>query len=145
MASEKQIQANRLNPVTHGFFSQAIVLPGEDYMLLGQLRDEFVALLQPEGGLEMVLVETMVSTIWRLRRMLRSEAQDKHVVDFRYSSWQNFQRYETTLERQFYRALRQLIDLQNARTGKQAKADLDRDLSEIAALQASILSPEKLT
>jgi hypothetical protein len=138
MTSEKQVQANRinalkggvkteegkdaigLNAVTHGFFSNAVLLPGEDQSLLDEFRDKYMAELKPVGELETLLVERIVSSSWRLKRLLESER--KHTrkgADYRYDSWQNYIRYETTLERQIYKALNELKNLRKAKTQSQ--------------------------
>jgi len=48
--------------------------------------------------------------------------------DYRYHSWQNFIRYETTLERQIYKALHELERIQHARKGDPVPAPLSIDL-----------------
>jgi hypothetical protein len=91
MASEKQIAANRqnafkagvktaqgklavrLNAVSHGLFTQDVLLPGEDAKLLAKLRDNMHAELKPVGELETILVERIISSAWRLKRTLHSE------------------------------------------------------------------------
>ena len=150
MASEKQIAANRvnalkagvktpegkmavrLNAVSHGLFSKEALLPGEDAVLLSQLRNNCLAELKPVGELETILVERIISSTWRLSRALRSEqtygrpaAQDYNNlaeffrgIDYRYHGWQNYMRYETALERQIYKAMDALERLQRARQGE---------------------------
>lgn len=147
MTSEKQIAANRenalkggvktepgkavssRNAISHGIFSRDVLLPGENSCLLVDLRNNLMAELQPVGELETVLVERIVSSTWRLKRVLRTEKKYAGRTsprtgdgtgaiaggDYRYQSWQNFIRYETTLERQIYKALHELERLQHAR------------------------------
>jgi hypothetical protein len=157
MTSEKQIQANRinalkggvkteegkaivrLNAVSYGFFSKEVLLPGEDARLMGAFREKLMAELQPQGLLETVLVDRIISSSWRLKRLLRSELKlyqnysvklnSRPRVDYRYSPWQNVVRYETTLERQIYKALHELERLQRARSGEPVPAPLAIDLA----------------
>jgi hypothetical protein len=159
MTTEKQIQANRLNAlkagvkteqgkaavrynaVSHGFFSKSLLMPGEERSLLDTFRDRFMDELKPEGELETVLVERMVSSAWRLRRMLGVEVKRAPAGNNYLSShWQNLMRYETTLERQIYKALHELVVLQSARLKQQAKVNYAKDMAEINALQTEILS-----
>jgi hypothetical protein len=153
MASEKQIQANRINAqkagvkteegkaairvnaVSHGFFSKEVLLPGEDSQLLDELRDKCIEELEPEGELETMLVERIIACTWQLKRLINSKTKVsssyvlKHtgedgsppVIDYRYDGWQNVMRYETTIDRQLYRAIHELEDVQKARRGKAAR------------------------
>jgi hypothetical protein len=150
MTSEKQIAANRqnalkagvktahgkvavrLNAVSHGLFTQDVLLPGEDAKLLAKLRDNMHAELKPVGELETILVERIICSAWRLKRSLRSEqsygrpaAADFHNVreyfsgiDYRYEGWQKYMRFETALERQIYKAMNALERLQRTRQGE---------------------------
>ena len=87
MASERQIEANRLNAqastgprtargkaassgnaLTHGLTARTFLLPGEDPEEYRCLRESMMAELRPEGPLESELVEQIVSVLWRMRR-----------------------------------------------------------------------------
>jgi hypothetical protein len=93
MTSDKKAQANRHNalkstgPKTpegkasvrhnalkHGLLTQEVLLPEEDEEALRELDERLRAELQPEGEMEDLLVEQIVATQWRLRRMRRVEA-----------------------------------------------------------------------
>ena len=93
MTSPKKIQANRqnalkstgpktpegkdaarLNATKHGLLSQEVLLPGEDEAALKELGERLRAELQPVGEMEGQLVERIVATQWRLRRLSRVEA-----------------------------------------------------------------------
>ncbi len=155
MTSEKQIQANRinalkggvkteegkakvrLNAVTHGFFSKGIPLPGEDRSLLAEFRENFIAELKPQGELETVLVELIISSSWRLKRLLITERKyTSRGADYRYSTWQNVMRYETTLERQIYKAMHELERLQKNRLGEKTPS-LSADGSDVSQASPS--------
>jgi hypothetical protein len=145
MATAKQILANRLNAlkggpkteqgkaavrlnaVSHGLLSAEVLLPGEDSRRLTALRQQTIAELLPEGELETLMVERIVSSFWRLRRAVRLEkTKTKDGGDYRADSWQYLMRYETALERQIYKALRELRVLQTARLARYiANASLD--------------------
>jgi hypothetical protein len=92
MTSDKKTQANRrnaskstgpktpegkaavrLNALRHGLLSQEIVLPGEDEEALRELDEYLRAELQPVGELENLLVDRIIGSYWRLRRLGRVE------------------------------------------------------------------------
>jgi len=145
MTSEKRILANRinalkggvkteagktvsrLNAVSHGLLSKEALLPGENGCELAALRESFLIDLQPVGELENLLVERIVSCAWRLKRVVRSErVNTRGRIDYRYNSWNTHMRYETAIERQFYKALHELQSLQEARL-KDAVTDAEAD------------------
>jgi hypothetical protein len=127
MPSEKQIRANRknglkggvkiaegkalvrLNAVTYGFFSKSVLVRGEDCHKLDEFRESFMSELRPEGELETILVERIVSSSWRLSRLLKTERKNRFPANYLDPSWQNYIRYENTLERQIYKALHELF------------------------------------
>src|SRR5215210_8171116 len=93
MTSDKKTQANRQNalkstgPKTpegkaavrrnalkHGLLSQEILLPGEDEEALRDLGEHLRNELQPAGELENLLVDRIIASYWRLRRVGRVEA-----------------------------------------------------------------------
>ena len=94
MGSERQVEANRRNAlrstgprtpagkravarnaVKHGLLSRELVLPEESQLVLEELRVRLRANLQPVGTLEDVLVDRIVASIWRLRRLGRVETE----------------------------------------------------------------------
>jgi hypothetical protein len=138
---------SRLNAVSHGLFCREVLIKGEDASSLSVLSEKLTAELQPLGEMETILVERIISSTWRLRRALRSEKNystlphrrddenEEEIIaggDYRYPSWQNYSRYETTLERQIYKALHELERLQRIRKGENIPAPLaiDVDVSE---------------
>jgi hypothetical protein len=93
MTSPKQVRANRrnalkstgpktregkdvarLNAMKHGLLSQEILLPGEDEAVLKELGERLREELQPVGELESLLVDRVIASTWRLRRLGRVEA-----------------------------------------------------------------------
>jgi hypothetical protein len=154
VASEKQNEANRLNAfkggpkteagkaavrlnaVSHGLLCKETLLPGEDGCRLAALRRQYLEELQPVGELENLLVDRIASSTWRLKRAVHDvKRQVRTGCDHGFGSWDVYMRYETALERQIFKALHELQDLQTSRL---AKAD--------AAAQAAgeeALSPEE--
>ena len=166
MATQKQLVANRenakkstgpkdtsltrLNALTHGILSEEVLLKGEKKKELEELGTKLRQELAPKGELEILLVDRIVSNIWRLKRALKIETA---LMSFEYEEglndkWNNktgderyaykcmlvgsddevVQRYETTIERQIYRALHELIRLQAARKGEKPPAPIAVDV-----------------
>ncbi len=93
MATERQIEANRLNAqrctgpntpegkavasrnaVTHGLRSHDGLLPGETLEDFSDLRARVFAELAPDSAIEGELAERIASLLWRLRRVPAFEA-----------------------------------------------------------------------
>jgi hypothetical protein len=93
MATEKQIAANRanalcstgpktpegkdvsrFNAVKHGLLADAALLPEESHEDVKAVREAIHELLKPQGELETMLADRVVSCMWRLRRVLKVEA-----------------------------------------------------------------------
>lgn len=91
-ASEKQIAANRanakkctgprtpegkerskMNALSHGLTAQTGVLPGEDEQELMDLAESLTRQLKPEGIVQRLIAERIVSLAWKLRRVARAE------------------------------------------------------------------------
>jgi len=66
--------AVRLNAVRHGLLSQDVLLSGEDEAALKELGERLREELQPVGKLEGLLVDRVIASTWRLRRLGRVEA-----------------------------------------------------------------------
>ena len=152
MTSEKQIAANRanaaqstgpttpegkaavrLNAIKHGLLSREVLLPGEEAQQLVRLGKRLRSELAPIGELETLLADRVISSAWRLRRLLRVEIgiferfrynyQDEDQgAGFAFSrdadstdSFSRLARYEATIERGMFRALSHLRRLQAER------------------------------
>ena len=93
--SEKQLKANRenakqggvktaegkaiskCNALKHGVLSDAIIIEHDEYTedrsLFEQIREQLFEDLHPVGIVEMMLVERLLTTYWRLQRVGRAE------------------------------------------------------------------------
>jgi hypothetical protein len=123
---------SRYNAVSHGFFSKNLCLPGEDRSLLNDLRESYLKELQPVGEMETFQVERIISSAWRLKRLVDFECERQErlthpqpvgdftpvPMDYGDFCWQDTMRFETALERQIYAARRELERLQRARRQK---------------------------
>jgi len=65
---------SRLNALKHGLLSRETLLPDDDRDALYDLDKRFREALAPQGELESLLVDRIVSAVWRLRRVYRVEA-----------------------------------------------------------------------
>lgn len=165
MASKKKLTANRknakkssgpkntsltrLNALKHGLLSKEVLIEGEKKKDLEELGKRLRQQLAPQGELEVILVDRMISSVWRLKRALKVESA---LMSWRYEdglkTWDGrprdereacgdmltlknddkVLRYETTIERQIYRALHELIRLQAARKGEKPPAPIAVDV-----------------
>ena len=145
MTSERQAEANRqnaqkstgpctaagkaavaLNGIKHGLLSRECLLKGESETELVDFGKRLRAKLAPVGELELLLADRVVSTAWRLRRLIAVETllfNREHSVDYAFNNSGRekmgvLSRYEVTLERSLYKALHELQRLQAARDGQ---------------------------
>jgi len=154
MTTEKQIEANRqnaklggvktpegkaisrYNALKHGLLSKEVLLEGEDEESLIELRKKLYRELKPASEIEIILIDRIVTNIWRLKRAMRVEremiiddckedwppnSKKKNLGEafnynfINYDSYGKFIRYETSIERGIYRALSELKKVQSAR------------------------------
>ena len=125
----------------HYIFSSEILIEGECASALDEIRNKLLKELKPSGEIESILVDRIVSSIWRLKRCLKIESQ---IIEFESSCIQEYEqgffrtrkrtnkelsqlkalkitegknrleelsKYETILERQIYKALSALDKL----------------------------------
>jgi hypothetical protein len=138
------------NARTHGLSSLTsvfVLLPGEDpkewLELLHDLTHEF----KPVSRTENILVTDMAQSYWLTQRAI--SLQTRHIEDPK--SFALFIRYQTTHQRAYYRALKQLLALQKARAKSGSPAitdypaprfDATLDPSTIPSLEPEPGSPD---
>jgi hypothetical protein len=142
-----------------GIFSRELLLRDENELELQMLARGIRADLQPAGPMEHMLVELIISVLWRLRRLLRIEAgifemykvykdlDGGVAVAFAHDSSQldclsRLDRAGTSLERRLYRAIQELQTLQRTRRTRSEEA-IDvavRELPRVSNQQDSISS-----
>src|SRR5438874_6027153 len=93
MVSQRQLNANRQNAQkstgpkteegkqkssqnarTHGLFCHSLLLPHEDKTLFYTIRNSYLLSLKPQNLPELQLVDQIVSSAWRLRRLQDAES-----------------------------------------------------------------------
>jgi hypothetical protein len=67
------IQKSSINALKHGLTSKAVVLTNESQQHFDELHLTYVHEFEPESGVEMDLIDQMVSAQWRLRRIWRMQ------------------------------------------------------------------------
>jgi hypothetical protein len=172
MTTQKQVEANRknaklggvktdagkevskYNAMKHGILSKEILIDGEDEQILIELGKKLRVQLAPEGELEMILVDRIISNVWRLKRLLKIEksSMEWSRADTLYDSIEFgtktegqlelkaerdmvtcyaiplILRYETTIERSFIKALHELQRIQSARKGEGSQIPIAVDI-----------------
>ena len=119
---------SRLNAMKHGLYCEMTVIDGENEADLVAFGKRLRADLAPVGELELMLADKIVSTSWRLRRLVGAEARlymkdaaernDGNMFGgYSGDKMLRLNRYETTLDRSLYKALHELQRLQAARRG----------------------------
>jgi len=112
-----------LNNMKHGLLSRASLVKGESEAELVDFGKRLRSQLAPVGELELLLADRMVSTAWRLRRLVsleamlfdREEEPDAAFIGYGREKMGILSRYEVTLERSLYKALHELQRLQAGR------------------------------
>ena len=163
MTSERQAEANRqnaqkstgprtpagkavvaLNGIKHGLLSRESLIKGESEAELVDFGKLLRAKLAPVGELELLFADRVISTAWRLRRLVAVETMvfnRGHSVDYVFNNSREtmgvLSRYEVTLERSLYKALHELQRLQAARDGQAVP------LPEAVDVDISISTPDE--
>jgi hypothetical protein len=130
------------NAVQHGLLSRQAVIQGESEAELVELGKRLRGQLAPLGELELLLVDHIVSTAWRLRRVISLETllfdtergdSSAYYGALAYKidrdKLQLLSRYELTLERSLFRAPHELQRLQAERQGQPVPVDLTVDVT----------------
>ena len=128
---------SRFNALTSGIHAKSQVIPGEDAAELEALAGSYRQEFQPESPLEQFLVDAMVAADWQLRRLRKIEAQlwqreltgadaaaDLAEAYTRKPALAQIQRRIEATERSYYRALKQMQQIQKA------EAEADRKWAE---------------
>lgn len=128
-STEGKLRASK-NAMKHGILSKNLVVSGEKTSEYQSFHQSLIETLQPEGAMETLLVEKIACLAWRQRRAVQAESSLFHkglLNEWNRKSLesffqgregdclQNLSRYEANIEKNFYRALHQLKELQKAR------------------------------
>lgn len=132
------------NALRHGLLSKDLILKEESAIKFDHFRKRIYQTLAPLGCLEEVLVEKIVSSAWRFRRLIKTEKHlFEEIDDFSISepkfadafcrrngnSMQILSRYELSIEKSFYKAIHELQRLQAMRMGLHVMAPIAIDIN----------------
>jgi hypothetical protein len=139
--TEQGKSKSKFNALKHGMTAEVAVLPHEDKCSYEDLRQSVIESYQPATGAELMLVELVAVNYWRLLRALRVEtaAMDLHIRAYKNrhgvspapsmdddsgiatalvdpnNGLRSIDRYQTTVERAYLRAVETLRKTQNDR------------------------------
>lgn len=134
----------RQNALKHGLLAKDLILKDENITEFDSFRQAIYQSLSPLGCLEEVLVEKIVSSAWRFRRLIQSEKhlfEEKDewcVLESKFSaafcrrngsSMQILSRYESGIEKNFYKAIHELQRIQAMRMGQAVMMPIALDIS----------------
>lgn len=130
------------NAMKHGLLSRDLLIRDEKQEDLEQFRQMVYETLCPQGAVEELLVEKIINATWRLRRLTQAESELFNYDSSYYknsikqafcgnsgTSLQTLSRYETALERSFYKAMHELQRVQGMRLGQVVIAPLAIDIT----------------
>jgi len=118
------------NAMKHGILSKNLVVSGEKTSEYQAFLQNLIEAFHPEGTMEALLVEKIACLAWRQRRAVQAESSlfhkglsnewnRKSLESFfqgrEGDCLQNLSRYEANIEKNFYKALNQLKELQKTR------------------------------
>ncbi len=117
--TEEGKEISKMNALKHGLLSKAVLIAGEDAEQLLAITKRIRFEMKPETEIERILVDRIISNVWRLKRALAMENGEvlSGTGGLMYDS-DKFFRYETMLEKGMYRALHELERVQAKRNGK---------------------------
>lgn len=124
----------RLNSQTHGLRSKTVLLPGEDSDELAALEASLYEECKPVGPQEEFCIGQMVQNQWRLRRISRLEAEAFAAGTPDQKQLSLLIRYEGSLTRAYYKASKELRELQKARAAAETAAAKAEDAAETESL-----------
>jgi hypothetical protein len=127
------------NSIKHGILSRHLIIRDEDPKDLQTLKNELIDTLSPEGRLEHILVDKILSSLWRLHRLIKAESVALEEKDwmgkpeklhqaYNSKAMASISRYEATLERSLYRSLHELQRIQGMRLGQALLAPITIDI-----------------
>lgn len=128
---EGKVKASQ-NALKHGLLSQNLIVRAENRAELEAFSQRLYTTLCPQGMMEELLVEKIINAAWRLRRITAIEQEIFNKENNFYgltsleecfrgkngSCIHTLSRYESTLERNLYKAIRELQRIQAMRLGQ---------------------------
>jgi hypothetical protein len=145
-------ERSSMNAMKHGLTSRRVVLPHENRAEFDSLLKDMMDESQPAGTLEFELVNDIVASIWRLRRVRGMECDLAEVAFGLKTSKQAreefslMMRYTAGIERELHRAIVRLNQLQELRLKREERRRKDRETQSLRARAAGQApAPQPLT
>src|SRR5260370_8723538 len=116
--SEEGKNRSAQNARTHGLTSRDLVVAEHEREEFEQFQSALIDELRPEGPLETTVVRQLLHAAWNLQRIRRLESElwqiepNLLLSDDSSKAFERLGRYQTRTERSYYRALKELKDLQ---------------------------------
>ena len=125
--TEEGKAASSQNARKHGLCAKEVILQPHEEEEFGELLQEHLTTIQPEGVMEHTLLDEMVAATWNLRRIRRMEADLCRGLDplaaldneELQKKLDRLARYHGRMERTLARATKQLATLQTERAHRQ--------------------------
>jgi hypothetical protein len=147
MSTAAQIEANRLNAqastgptsaegkakssfnaLSHGFYSKHLLLPDEDPAELELLRSSLIESYNPEDGAELLLVERIVSSQWKLQRLNKLEAATIQRGPGGLGDLERISRLAQQLDSAMHRAIKALREMRRDKAKQQEQDNSETNL-----------------
>ena len=138
--SGKEISSK--NSLKHGLLSKELIIREEKPKELEFFKNNLYSSLMPVGCIEELLVEKIINSAWRLKRILEIEKElfnkkaypeweqlNQSFKGFNGDCMTKIYRYESMLERNFYKALHELQRIQGMRLGQDVLAPITIDIN----------------
>ncbi|HYI92156.1 MAG TPA: hypothetical protein VEX68_01305 [Bryobacteraceae bacterium] len=141
-------QQTRYNATRHGLSGKRVVVDGEDPKRYEALLRDLIDAYQPANAAELTLVEDIAQNFWRLQRARAIEAETFNMwgsepvtaMNNEPLQFERIQRYMTTIERAYHRAIDQLQETQKLR----AKQEASRPATELGSVSQSLETKHSL-
>ena len=121
--TEEGKAASARNAVRHGLTSKTVVLADEDQTEFDELIESYASQYSPDNPEQRFLIRQLAESEWRLRRVRRLETAffdghtDEEILNDKEvgAALARLTRYETAIERSYYKALKEVQVQANSR------------------------------
>ncbi len=130
------------NSRTHGLCAKDVIIAGpEEEIEFNELLTLHLAQIKPNGSVEQVIFDQMISDTWNLRRIRRLETALNQGLDplaaledeALQSKLDRIARHRTRIERSYFKSLKELSNLQSQRVLNRCNEEC-ADLADISPL-----------
>jgi hypothetical protein len=145
--------------LSHGFYSKHLLLPDEDPAELELLRSSLIESYIPEDGAELLLVERIISSQWKLQRLNKLEAATIQRGPGALADLERLSRLAQQLDSAMHRAIKALREMRkekqnprkeqlnpnvrnepNSQRNSMAQRNLELDRHDLGAVNDSLVN-----